>query len=268
MPSSRISFLLIVLWSGIVLAPDGAHAITPEFGVEIEAGRSAGLSPYLRNEVFTELDRSSTDDEGRFLLTPFLADQRSGAGAAFQLRLVAGRVAAGLSLRTYALEQWRIRYRGTDEISQDRVRPDGSIDDSGVDYEELDTPLDRPMSESERATLFEIGLGGTYRYVFPGETVDFFIPVGGKLVLMHESQRLGLYRLGLQATSGGGVSFDFVSNVSFMIVGRVHALATTHYGRRSDAARRAVEIGESTESALFSTMLSTSINLGLQFRIR
>lgn len=268
MSRSRTSFVLIALLFGATLAPGDALAITPEFGVEVEAGRSAGLSPYLKNEVFTEVDRSSTDDQGRFLLTPFLADRRSGAGAAFQLRLVAGRIAAGVSLRTYAMEQWRIRYRGTDQISQERVRPDGTVDDSGVDYEALDTPLDRPVSEAEQATLFEIGLGATYRYVFPGKSVDFFIPIGGKLVLLHESNRLGLYRLGLQATSGAGVAFDFVPNLSFLFVGRLHALATTHYGRRSDAARRAVEIDGSTESAFFSTMLSASLNLGLQFRIR
>ncbi|MGM0558851.1 MAG: hypothetical protein ACQEVA_20860 [Myxococcota bacterium] len=268
MPSSRSSFLLIALTLGAILAPAGALAITPEFGVEVEAGRGTGLSPYMRNEVFTEVDRSSTDGEGRFLLTPFLADRRSGSGAAFQLRLVGGRIAAGLSLRTYALEQWRIHHRGTDQITQERIRPDGTIDDSGVDYVELEAPLDRPASESEQSTLFEIGLGANYRFVWPGQTVDFFVPVGGKLVLMHEAKRLGLYRLGLQATSGAGVAFDFVPNLSFLMVGRVHALTTTHYGRRSDAARRAVEVDESTESALFSTMLSASINLGLQFRIR
>jgi hypothetical protein len=261
-----VALALLIL--GTLALPAHARAITPEFGVEFEAGRSTGLSPYLRNEVYTEIDRSSTDDEGRFFLTPFLANRRTGAGVAFQLRLVAGQVAAGLSLRTYAMDQWRIRYRGTEQISEDRVRPDGSVDDSGVGYEELDTPLDRPVAEEQRAALFEIGLGATYRYVFPAETVDFFIPIGGKLVLMHESQRLGLYRLGLQATSGAGIAFDFVPNLSFILAGRVHALVTTHYGRRSDAARRAVEVGQSTESAFFSPMLSASINLGLQFRIR
>lgn len=251
-----------------VFTPSSALAITPEFGVELEAGRSTGFSPYMRNEVFTEVDRTATDDDGRFLLTPFLADRRTGSGVSFQLRLVAGRIAAGLSLRTYALEQWRIRHRGADQITQDRIRPDGTIDDSGVDYVELEAPIDRPASDSEQSTLFEIGLGASYRYVWPGETVDFFVPIGGKFVLMHEAQRLGLYRLGVQASSGGGVAFDFIPNLSFMMVGRVHALATTHYGRRSDAARRAVEVDESTESALFSTMLSASINLGFQFRIR
>lgn len=240
----------------------------PEFGVELEVGRTAGLSPYLRNEVFVEVDRASTDEQGEFLLTPFLADRPTGNGFAAEVRLVADRVAAGVSLRTFPQDAWRIHHRGVQKLSQRRLRSDSSVDDSGVDYVELDPPLDRDASQTEASTLFEVGFGAEYRYVWTGPAVDLFIPMGGRLMLMHDSRRPGLNRIGLQAHGGAGVALRLLPTTSLMLIGRVHAGATGHYGRRPDAARRAVEVDESTEAALFSTLLSASINVGVQFRIR
>ena len=260
---------MVVAIAALSLATSSpAWAAPPEFGVEVEAGTTTSMTPYLRNEVITETDRTETDSSGRFKLRPSLADRQAGAGTALAARLVANRIEAGLSLRWFDLHQYEIHHRGQQSVSQERVRPDGTVDDSGVDYERLRPALEDPIGEDRQAQLFVIGLGAGYRFMWPGEPFDIFVPVGGELVLTHVNEDAAPWRLGLEMNSGLGVSIGFLDNVALLLSGRLHALATTHYGRRSDAARRAVAVGESTEDAFFSTMLYGSANLAFQFTIR
>lgn len=249
-------------------AAPGALAEPPQFGVEVEAGTAAGVSSYLRNEVVTDTDRTATDAQGRYLLEPSLADVQTGTGTSLAVRLVASNISAGLSLRWFDLDANQIHHRGRQSISASRMRPDGSIDDSGVDYTTLSPPLDRPIPQQAQDQLFVFGLGGDYRFLWPGEAFDFFVPVGAELVVTHVTRDAAPYRLGLQVSSGLGVSVEFLSGVALLVDARLNALATPHYGRREDAARRAVEIGDTTEEAFFSTLVYAGANVAIQFKIR
>ncbi|MFP4597185.1 MAG: hypothetical protein ACLFVJ_02975 [Persicimonas sp.] len=251
-----------------LLLPRAANAEPPQFGIEVDAGTGIGLTSYLRNEVRTEVDRTRTDEQGRFLLRPFLADRDTGQATSVAARLVASNIVAGLSLRWFDLPSDEIHHEGNQLISQNRRRPDGSVDDSGVDYRRIDPPSEELITEDDRNTLLVFGLDAEYRFIWPTEAVDIFVPVGGGLVLTHVNRDAAPYRLGLQASSGIGVSVEFLSGISLVLSGRAHALATTHYGRRDDSARRSSNIGESTEAAYFSTLVYATGNLGLQFRIR
>jgi hypothetical protein len=265
---AHIALALLTLTGWHALDASNAHAEPPQFGVEIEAGTGAGLTPYLRNHVRTEVDRTRTDDQGRFLLAPQLADRRTSQGTSVAARLVATNIAAGLSVRWFDLVEDEIHHVGQRPITEDRLRPDGSVDDSGVDYQPLRSPIRQTLPEDEREHLLLIGLDGEYRFIWPTETVDIFVPVGAGLVYTHVRRPAAPFRLGVQANTGVGAAAAVFGGVSLVLTGRIHGLATTHYGRRSDAAHRAVAIGESTESAFFSTLAYGTISLGLQFTIR
>lgn len=249
-------------------APSDARAEPPQFGVEVEGSSGAGLTPYLRNEVRTEEDQTETDDQDRYRLRPFLVDEQTGVGNGASARLVASNITAGLSLQWFELPEERVHHRGDETISPDRVRPDGTVDDSGVAYDPVDPPTEDPVAESARDTLLVFGLGGDYRFTWTGEMVDFFIPAGGGLVLTHVTRDASPFRLGAQLASGLGARLDLGAGLALVASGKLHALATPHYGRRSDAAYRSATIGESTESAYFSTLLYGTANLALQFQIR
>jgi hypothetical protein len=263
-----ILIFAVALILAIVWLPHVAQADPPQFGVEVEAGTTAGFTPYLRNEVLTDVDRTRTDERGRFLLEPSLADIETGTGTSLGVRLVASNIAGGLSLRWFDLSANRTHHLGQESISQSNRRDDGSVDDSGVTYVPLDPPAEEPIVEDEQNRLFVVGLGGEYRFLWPGEAFDVYAPVGGELVFTYVNRDQGGYRVGLEASGGLGMSVEFVSGVSLMLNGKLHGLLTSHYGRRADAARRAVAIGESTEAAFFSTLLYGSANIALQFKIR
>ncbi|MFW5966886.1 MAG: hypothetical protein ACOCV2_05175 [Persicimonas sp.] len=244
--------------------PSSAHADPPDFGIEVEGMTGLGLSPYLRNSVRTETEETAEGER----LRPYLVDEATGVGNGARARLVASNIAAGLGLRWFELPEERIHHRGLDTISPDRRRPDGTVDDAGVDYEPLRPVDENPIPEEARDTLLVFGLDGEYRFFWSGEVLDVFVPVGGGLVLTHVTREAAPFRLGLEASSGLGVQFDLADGFALMASGRLHALATPHYGRRSDAAYRSATIGETTEAAYFSTLAYASANLAVQFQIR
>lgn len=250
------------------LAPARAAAEPPQFGVEVGGGTAAGLTSYLRNEVALEEDRTRTDEQGRPLLQPFLADRQTGTGTSVAVRLIASNIAAGVSLTWFDLPQNNLHHAGASALSRSRIRPDGSIDDSGIDYAELDPVIEQPISEDMRRTLFVMGLDAEYRFMWPGDNIDIFVPAGAGLVITHVNRDAGPYRLGLDISSGVGVTINLSESIGLVLEGKLHGLATSHYGRRADAARRAVEIDETTEEAFFSTLVYASGNAALQFTIR
>jgi hypothetical protein len=267
--SGSISLLAPLLAACVaVMIPARADAEPPQFGVEVGVGTALGLSPYLRNEVLTEPDPSTTDASGRSWLLPSLADVETGGATAVSLRLVASNIAAGLSFKWFDLPAYEIHHRGDRLIPPNRRRADGSVDDSGVEYQPIEPPIEQAIPERVRNSLMIIGLGGDYRFHWPGEAFDVFVPVGAEVVLTHVTRPAGPYRLGLGASSGVGATFSLGGRLSLVLDARLHALATGHYGRRSDSARRSAAIGESTEAAFFSTLTYASANLALQFKIR
>ncbi len=246
----------------------------PKFAVEIEGGRAAGLTPYLRNVVYTDAELSGGAYAGSEPFRPYLADEKSGWGNRLGIRFVSNGIVGGLSFQWFDISVADVHHRGhvpgseDDELRPSRIRSDGTIDDSGVEYTRLDDPHSLSIGEPKAANLFVLGLEGGYRFYLLEGDVDLFVPTGGSLVLTHLGRPNAPFRPGLGAFSGFAATFDFISVMSLVAGTRLHAMVTPEYWNRSDAARRAADLGHSTESALFSTQLSVSFNLAVQFTIR
>lgn len=268
--SFAIAYAVMVVVS---LAPCGASA-QPKFAVEVEGGRNFGLTSYLRNVVYSEAEVEGDDFAGTEPFRPVLVDEKSGWGTAFALRFVGNGIMGGLTVRWFNVEEARVHHRGSIPNSRDnrlrssRIRTNGTIDDSGVNYTPVEQEEDVPVGPLKSANLFVFGLEGGYRfYVYQGD-FDIFIPASGSIILTRLGRRFAPFRPGLGVYTGASASFDFVSVMSLVLGGRIHGFATPTYWNRSDAARRASELGQTTESALFSSQLFFSLDLGVQFAIR
>jgi len=266
-PVIRAALLASAALGWALLLPSSAFADPPQFGVEVGVGASLGLTSYLRNEVLTQPASSpSTDSEPWF--TPALADIQTGSSVAASLRLLASNLSAGLSLQVFDLPAHSIHHQGARALPPARQRADGSVDDSGSEYRPINPPVESPIPSRLQHSLIIVGLGGDYRIYWPDEAIDFFVPIGAELIFTHVTRPAAPDRLGLAVSTGVGAVLDINTRIALVFDARVHALATSHYGRRGDAARRAAAIGESTESAFFSTLIYASGNIGLQFTIR
>jgi hypothetical protein len=258
---------LVSVTCGLVLA-DVAHAEPPRLGLEAAFDRQIGLSAYLRNQVITEAEVRGEPPPSDSSFQPYLADNLSRWGSGVSLRLASRGLAADLSFRWFDVSTARLHHRGQDRLSASRQRPDGTVDDSGTDYRQLDPVRTIELPPNRQATLWTLGVGADYRFDIVDQQVDVFIPVGGQLVLTHVTRSFAPFRPGLEVRSGIGARLGILESLTLVVQGRLHGLATTSYTRRSDSARRSVEIGETTEAALFSTLLYPSISAALQFRIR
>lgn len=266
-PVSRAALLASVALGWVLCLPTRALADPPQFGVEVGVGASLGLTSYLRNEVLTQPTSSPSADAEPWL-TPALADVQTGSSIAASLRLLASNLSAGLSLQVFDLPAHTIHHQGERALPPTRQRTDGSIDDSGSGYRRIAPPVESPIPSRLQHSLIVVGLGGDYRIYWPDEAIDFFVPIGAELIFTHVTRPAAPDRLGLAVSTGVGAVLDINARIALVFDARLHALATSHYGRRADAARRAAAIGESTESAFFSTLVYASGNIGLQFTIR
>ncbi len=254
--------------------PD-TSAAQPEFGLEIEGGRTVGLTPYLRNVVHARSELTGDPFPQTDAFQPYLADEPAGWGWALAARFVTNAFHGGLSFRWLDVSTADFRYRGTRSdgnsatLPPTRIRPDGTVDDSGVKaYESLGVPRTIPLDEAERADLLIFEIGGGYRFYLYQEAFELFIPIHAGIVLTHLTRPRAPFRPGLTTYTGVGASFDFISLMSAIFTVRAHGTMTPTYWRRADAARRAALLDQTTESAVFSTQLSLSFNIGLRFTIR
>lgn len=264
--AGRLLVAFVLGWT--LLHPSAVYADPPQFGVEASVGTSFGLSSYLRNTVLTQSSSGTavTDPDASFV--PALADVETGQAFGASLQLVASNLTAGASFQWFELPAYAIHHRGTRALPPSRRRADGSVDDSGSEYSLITPTIDDPIPDRLRNSLLVVGLGGDYRFYWPDDAIDFYVPVGAEVVLTHVTRPASPYRLGLALSSGFGAVLDINSRIALVFDARLHALATSHYGRRNDSARRAAAIGESTESAFFSTLIYASGNVGVQFTIR
>lgn len=263
----------VAVVAGATVSPSTASA-QPRFAVEVEGGRNLGLTPYLRDVVYSDTEIRGAGVPAEESFQPFLADERSGWGNHFAARLISKGFQVGLTLRWFDVSQVRIHHRGEtaghpdSNLRPTRIRPDGTVDDTGVTYDPLDTPIDVPIDADKRANLFVFGVEAGYRlYLYRGE-LDVFAPLSGSLVVTHLGRQFAPFRPGLDFKSGVSASFDFVSVLSINLGPRLHGLVTPNYWNRSDAARRAAELDRSTESALFSSQVYLSLDVALEFAIR
>jgi len=257
-----VAFLSVVLTTGAVAADP------PRLGIEASFDRQVGLSAYLRNRVLSEAEVRGEPPPSNASFRPYLADMLARWGSGVSLGVASRGISAGLSFRWFDISTARLHHRGGQQLPPSRRRPDGSVDDSGTAYEALPSTRTIELAESSHATLWSLAAGADYRIGIVDENIDVFIPVGGQLVLTHLTRPEAPFRPGLEVRGGIGTRLTLLDSLNLLVQGRLHGLATTSYTRRPDSARRAVELGETTEAALFSTLLYPSLSATLQFRIR
>ncbi len=271
---NRLGCVCLLVMTLVLITPRPASA-QDRFGVEFGIGQSYGLTSYRKDVVYAE--ETSTPDpspdpsvSGEPLVQPYLADETNGWGTHIALRLIIDNFSVGLSTQWHPREELRLHHQGTELISQRRRRPDGTYDDSGVTYDEIDEQLVRARQRS-RSTLFVAALQGGWRppwlsYAFAG--FEIFVPIEAGITMVSISEPALPTVFGARIETGVGLAYALSD--SFRLVGsaRTGALATIQYNRLEDATRRAQVTGRSTEGAFFSTLLQETIELGVVFWVR
>ncbi len=229
----------------------------PRFGLEAAVGQGGGATPYIDNAAYLDFD------------TPTLADEIPGTGASFSFHLVFDELEANLGLQLFDREQVEITHVSDESLPENRVRPDGTIDDAGIEYRKLADSRRLTVPDRSRGALVLGTLGAAYRwYFFSSERFDFYAPFGGGLGFIHIDEEARPWVFGLFGFSGVAASFDVAPPVGIFVSARVNGLVTPSYLDFDDASRAAVIVGDSTEAAAFDTMIYGSVQFGLQFTVR
>ncbi len=227
----------------------------PRFAVELAAGQNVGFVPYVDNVVVLQGGR------------PVLVDELPGNGATFDLRFVFSNWVVGGNVRLFDRDTIVIHHRGTEDLPPNRVRPDGSIDDTGVEYE----PVERVRSASPMARpgdLLAVDLGTGYRlYAIDGPFTLYFpfsLGVVGVKVLEVNQPTI----LGLLAAVGTAASYSVAPPFGVFLSAQVHGMVTPAYRTAADTARTSYTAGESTLEAVLGATAFGSVMLGIEFRVR
>lgn len=255
--SLAISLLAIVAFAYLTVGSPAEPLAQPRFGIEASVGQGVGFTPYVDNAAYLEFE------------TPTLANEIPGSGAVVAIQLVFESLEANLTLQFFDREQIEITHVSDDDLPPGRVRPDGTIDDAGISYTELDESRTITVPDRSRGGLILGTLGAAYRwYVWGGELFDVYLPLGGGLGVINISEPTRPWVFGLFATGGVGASFDVAPPVGLFVNARVSGLLTPSYLDFDDASRAAVEVGDSTEAAAFDTMVYGNVLFGIQFTVR
>ncbi len=253
-PSMRKHLPSLLALTLFMLFTSNASA-QPRFGIEASVGQSIGVTTYVDNAVYVQ------DNQ------PFIADENADSGISLALTFVFTRVEVGLDLRWFSRDSVTVNYAGTENLPEGRIRPDGSVDDAGIQYEAVE-PITLNVARG-RGSLFVGSLFAGYRfYLYDGESVQFYVPAVGGLVMTHVQEDSLEYEFGLTANTGIGMSVDVSSPVAIFATTRLHGLVTPTYGRQTDASRAATKTGETTFSATMDSFIFASLTLGIQFAIR
>ena len=244
---------ILIFLAATALASSGFSQ--PRIGVEISGGAGVGFNPYVDNVVILDSD------------VPVLVDELPGPGIHFRLSFLFGELElfGGVNLfnRTSVIQH----HRATSTISpRNRLRPDGTIDDSGVEYLRVDDTT--VNSNSNKGDLLFVRLGGGYRFYLLNDEFRFYIPAAGGLAFLTILEPAKPLKTGVFLETGFGLSFDIAEPISVFFDGRITGTATPSYAPISDAARTSFLNDESTESTLFSSFLSSSFLIGFQIAIR
>ena len=214
---------------------------------------------------------SAAEVEGKPLYQPYLADESANLGALFGLSLIVDDIEFGVTARWLERDAVTLHHSGDQLLPRRRERPDGTFDDSGVTYTELDQDRLTQVSTRGRGSLFVGELYGSYRTPIPFTTIGRFsgyAPLGAGVALMNVQEPNRPLAVALQAHAGLGAMYQFSDSLALSAVGKMYGLASFEYTNSSDAARRAVEAGAGTADALFSTMVSAAAHISLVFIVR
>lgn len=246
--ASLTTFCIIVFWSALAIAQ-------PRFGVEVSAGQNLGLTSYVDNVVVLQDD------------LPLLADELVGSGVGFNLDFLFSKWAVGAEVRLFDRETIRLHHRGTTSLPAGRVRPDGSVDDSGIDYVEFG-PVRSPSPATQPGDLLLIDIGANYRLYVLDSAFMLWFPVGASVLATKILETSQPTIFGVGGSTGVGFGYVIAPPIGVFVSGLAHGILTPAYRPLGDAARGSYVSGESTEEAVFSSMAYASIMVGLQFTIR
>lgn len=243
---------LVVLVVSSVAAQAWAQ---PRFAVEVSAGQNVGLTPYVDNVVLLQGER------------PVLVDELPGTGAAFDLHFLFSNWLVGGSVRFFDRETIRIHHRGTEDLPDNRIRPDGSIDDAGVDYEPIE-PIRSPTPIARPGDLLVVDFGTAYRFYALDGPFSVFFPVSAAFVGVKVLETNRPTILGLRGGLGAGASIAVAPPFALFVQGSAEGLITPAYRGMADTARTSHAAGEGTEKAVVSTMAYGSALIGIQFTVQ
>jgi len=227
----------------------------PRIAVEVSGGAGLGFNPYVDNVVILDSD------------VPVLVDELPGPGLHFQLSFLFSELELSGGIQLFNRNVLIQHHRGTSTISpRDRQRPDGSIDDSGVDYVAVEETRIETSAKNGDLLMGKIGAG--YRFYLLDDTFRFYIPVSTGLVFLTILEPTQPLKTGLFLDAGVGSSVEVADPISIFIDARINGAITPSYAPLSDAARTSFLNDESTEGTLFSSFLSATFLIGFQVTIR
>lgn len=240
---------------------------------ELTVGQAAGLTSYMRNVIDTqassEFDPNPDPDfAGTPLLQTYLADETNGWGSHIRARLKLGDYLIAASAQFHPRGQLIRHHRATTLESRARLRPDGTLDDAGVEYTALEEKETVTARQRNRGALFVSSLQGGYSFEYNIEPFTLSVPLTAGLCMVNISEPAMPYAFGLRATTGIDGQYKLADNFAVSANFGLSALATMEYQDRQDAARRASLTGQGSSAALFSTLVQSWLEVGVVFIIR
>jgi len=246
----------LALYFFLIFLPASVIA-QPRFAIELGFGQSGGLTTYIDNIAYVQDD------------SIFLVNEMAGSGFAVGASFVFDTLEIYLDGRWFGRDQLVLHHQGSQPFTDtdSRTRPNGTIDDAGVEYLRI-SERRLTVPDRSRGDLLLVGASGGYRWYLLKGDVDLFIPISAGLVMTHILQPSEPFVFGLQSSIGFTALFELADPVSLFANLRLHGVLTPSYRNQDDVARASVNVGESTFSSVVSTMLYTSIGIGFQVAIR
>lgn len=245
----------ISFFFGILLS-QGLLFAQPRIGIELAGGGGIGLNSYIDNVVILDAN------------TPILVDELPGTGLRIRLSLLFRNIEILAALQLYNRNFVVQHHRAQETISlKNRLRTDGSVDDSGVKYTEITRKTVESRSNNS-GDLFVGNFAAGYRFYLLKQSFNIYVPVALGLSFVTILEPAQPLKTGAFVEGGIGTSFAIGPAIALFGEGRFQAIATPSYARISDAARTSFRENESSESTLFSSFLSTAFLLGIQITIR
>ena len=246
---ARLAFAAVCL-------PTAVHAQS-RFGIEVAAGQAGGATSYVRNTTYLQDD------------TLFLANELAGTGLALNLAFVFTDLELSFNAMLFDRSRVQLHHQAESDgpIPTDRIRPNGTIDDSGYTYRSI-TPTSVTLPDRSRGSLLLTTATGGWRYFILQGDVDVWVPISAGLAITHISEPTRPWVFGVVGSVGLGVTFDVAKPIAIFAQTRFSGVLTPTYGLQSDASRTSASVGESTLSASVSTLLYSTFTLGVQVTIR
>ncbi len=223
----------------------------------MSAGQAGGLTSYVQNVGYTQDDQI------------FLADEVAGTGLSLNLAFIFDELELSVTMSFLDRSKIRLHHQANEQgpLPDDRIRPDGTIDDAGFTYREI-SPVVAVVPDRSRGSLLVATTTGGWRYYLLQGDVDIWVPFAAGLATTHILEDSRPWKFGLAGSIGLGLTFDVAKPIAIYAQTRFNAILTPTYGPQSDSARTSAEVGESTWSSAVSTMLYTNFAIGIQIAIR